>query len=383
MATEASVETILVVDDQPENIDVIVGLLKSHYKVKAARSGEGALKIAFSDNPPDLILLDVMMPEMDGYEVCAQLMINASTQDIPVIFVTALGGDDDETKGFEMGAVDFVTKPISPPTLLARVNTHIELQRAKRGVEKTLSETLSGSVAVLTEILAMANPTAFGRGVRMRKLVRFIVQKLERKDAWQFELAAMLCQVGCVTVPAEVLKKIYQGVFVSEEEMKLFEKHPQTGARLLAKIPRLETVVSMVADQNHPKGAPFNDDPRVRPADVLGPQILKIVLDFEKDMVQGITPQASIQAMEGRKRNYDPTLVAVLSKAVKIKKVEKQIMAAHLEPGMTFAKDVYADSGELILNKGTEVTAPVLKMIQELNSAKGVRQPLVVLVPST
>lgn len=119
---------ILVVDDIPENIHVLIGLLQSKFEVLCAASGKAALDIAFSENPPDLILLDIMMPGMDGYEVCSRLKANPDTWNIPVIFVTGMDQEIDETKGLDYGAVDFVTKPFSPPILQARVEAALRLK---------------------------------------------------------------------------------------------------------------------------------------------------------------------------------------------------------------------------------------------------------------
>jgi putative two-component system response regulator len=123
--------TILVVDDMPDNLIVMGSLLKDIYRVKVASRGEGALRIARSENSPDLILLDIMMPEMDGYEVCRRLKADSATRDIPIIFLTAKSGADEETLGLELGAVDYITKPISPSIVLARVKTHLTMKRAQ------------------------------------------------------------------------------------------------------------------------------------------------------------------------------------------------------------------------------------------------------------
>lgn len=134
---------ILIVDDERFNINVLSELLKPSYKIMAAINGQQALKAAHSANPPDLILLDIMMPGMDGYEVCQRLKADTATRDIPVIFVTAMGQESDETKGLEVGAVDYLRKPISPPIVEARVKTQIalrksmlELQQAYAVIEK-------------------------------------------------------------------------------------------------------------------------------------------------------------------------------------------------------------------------------------------------------
>ncbi|MCW5559002.1 MAG: response regulator [Verrucomicrobiae bacterium] len=133
---------ILIVDDAPENVDVLAAILRGHFQVKVALNGVKALKIAQGDSPPDLILLDVMMPEVDGYEVCRQLAADPRTRDIPVIFCTARIEVDDEARGFELGAVDYLAKPVSPPIVLARVRTHLALRRSRSRLQ-TLSEKLS------------------------------------------------------------------------------------------------------------------------------------------------------------------------------------------------------------------------------------------------
>ncbi len=128
---EATQATILIVDDTPENLAVLSEVLQPTWRVRAANSGRRALQIATSDLPPDLILLDVMMPEMDGYDVIGQLKGDPKTAEIPVIFVTAMDSTEDEERGLDHGAVDYITKPLRPAIVRARVRTHLELKRAK------------------------------------------------------------------------------------------------------------------------------------------------------------------------------------------------------------------------------------------------------------
>ncbi|MDL2291462.1 response regulator, partial [Desulfovibrio sp. OttesenSCG-928-F20] len=134
MASATEKPTILVVDDTPDNITLLTSLLGEQYRNKVATNGVKALKIAKTPPHPDLILLDIMMPEMDGYEVCRQLKAEQATKDIPVIFLTAKSQEGDETMGFELGAVDYITKPITPPILMARVHTHLALGDARKNL---------------------------------------------------------------------------------------------------------------------------------------------------------------------------------------------------------------------------------------------------------
>ena len=140
MAKAPPQKTILIVDDTPINLGVISGALKDTYKTKVATNGEKALAIASSEDKPDLILLDVMMPVMDGYEVCRRLKANSATQNIPVIFLTGQTGTEDETKGFEVGAVDYIHKPFSEAVVKARVHTHLMLREAHEQIARQLVE---------------------------------------------------------------------------------------------------------------------------------------------------------------------------------------------------------------------------------------------------
>ena len=127
--------TILIVDDTPANLALMSSLLKDSYKVKVANCGERALEIAQSDNPPDLILLDIMMPDMDGYEVCRRLKAQESTKDIPIIFITAMADAENESMGFALGAVDYISKPFNKTVVKARIRVHIQLKRQSRLLE--------------------------------------------------------------------------------------------------------------------------------------------------------------------------------------------------------------------------------------------------------
>lgn len=137
---------VLIVDDAVENLQVLSGLLKDKYRVKIAKNGEKALELANASEKPNLILLDVVMPGMSGFEVCAQLKSDESTKNIPVIFITALNEATDETKGFSVGGADFIAKPFHPEVVLARIQTHIELQAAKQKSDTLLKVLLPENV---------------------------------------------------------------------------------------------------------------------------------------------------------------------------------------------------------------------------------------------
>ncbi len=191
---------VLVVDDTPDNLTLISGLLKEHYKVTVASTGEKALKIAASANPPDLILLDIMMPDMDGYTVCDFLKSNIATRDIPVIFLTAKTEVKDEKRGLELGAADYITKPISPPILLARLKTHLTLKAAAdflRNKNGYLENEVNRRVEELDRI-----QDVFGKVVDPR-IRDFLLLDSSRSMADVTQGAVMFCDIRDFTAYAE------------------------------------------------------------------------------------------------------------------------------------------------------------------------------------
>lgn len=243
-------ETILVVDDTPDNLTLMSNLLKETYKVKVANNGEKALKIALGDNPPDLILLDIMMPEMDGYEVCLHLKSEAKTRDIPVIFLTAKADIEDEKKGLDLGAVDYITKPVSPPIVLARIKTHLQLKAAADFL-RDKNEYLETQVANRTQevralqtvtMLAMASlaetrDAATGYHIRRTQLYVEILAKALRKHPkyaafltdeviGTFIKSAPLHDIGKVGIPDCILMKPGR---LSPEEFEIMKTHSAIG----------------------------------------------------------------------------------------------------------------------------------------------------------
>ena len=182
--TSTSKPIVLIVDDVPENLTILMDILSSQYGVKVARSGQRALQQAAKEPKPDLILLDVMMPEMDGYEVCRQLKANPELEQIPVIFVTALDEIEDEKRGFAVGGVDYIVKPIQPAIVKARTRTHIALRTVYRNLEEK-----SAVISEKNELLTYERGLVENIISRMRetdafdpKGLRFLVSPLENTN---------------------------------------------------------------------------------------------------------------------------------------------------------------------------------------------------------
>jgi len=175
--SEAQRPSILIVDDTPENIDVLKEALKDQYSVRPAINGTTALKIANATPPPDLILLDIMMPGMDGYEVMRRLQAEPATRDIPVIFITALADMENEIKGLEAGAVDYITKPFNPPVVRTRVATHLALRQARRTLEIRNEDLLQERMLVEDIIIRMRSHQGFDD-----RHLRYLVAPVDRTN---------------------------------------------------------------------------------------------------------------------------------------------------------------------------------------------------------
>lgn len=255
-SASASAQTILIVDDTPQNLTVLGELLKPHYRIRAANSGERALRAAGTEPRPDIILLDVMMPEMDGHEVLRRLREDERTRKIPVIFITALTATEDEQMGLELGAVDYITKPFNPAIVLARVHTQLELKQARdrladendwleREVARRMHENIliqDLNVRALA-CLAEARDNETGHHiVRTQFYVELLARHLMDHERFRAALAgkrlamvvkaAPLHDIGKVGIPDAILLKPGK---LTVEEFEIMKTHAQIGASAINK----------------------------------------------------------------------------------------------------------------------------------------------------
>jgi putative two-component system response regulator len=241
-----NLKTILIVDDEPGNIDVLKAILKPDYAIRAANSGRLALKIATSDNPPDLILLDVCMPELDGYEAIRLLKDNQRTQGIPVIFVTARCGVDEEALGFALGAEDYIIKPVSAPVVSARVATHLALNDRSRLLDELVRQrtALLEKKTVELEETRMQILRRLGRageyrdnetGMHVLRLSQYVSALghhigLLPSEIESISQAALMHDIGKIGIPDHILLK--PGT-LDAGEFEIVKQHCQIGADII------------------------------------------------------------------------------------------------------------------------------------------------------
>jgi putative two-component system response regulator len=251
--------TILIVDDTPENLTVLAELLQPEYRVLAANSGARALKLAAAEPKPDLILLDVMMPDMDGYEVFGHLRSNSRTRDIPVVFVTAMNAAEDEEYGLELGAVDYIAKPLRPRVVLARVHTQFTLKQAgdflrdqnsflESEVVRRMGENLliqDVSIHALARLAETRDPETGNHLRRTQEYVRSLARYLKSNPRFSAFLtdrnielltkSAPLHDIGKVGIPDHILLKPGR---LSPDEWVTMKTHARLGAEAIEQAER-------------------------------------------------------------------------------------------------------------------------------------------------
>lgn len=252
--------TILVVDDVPTNIAVLIEILRGDYRVLAATNGEQALKIARAEPPPDLILLDVMMPGMSGHEVCERLKSESSTRKIPVIFVTAMNQVEDETKGFALGAVDYITKPVSPPIVKARVKTHLALYDQNRELERMVRERTADLQHTRLEIIKRLGRAGEFRDnetgmhvIRVAHYCRLLgtAVRMNEEDVELLFNAAPMHDIGKIGIRDVVLLKPGR---LDDAEIKIMRQHVPFGGEILGEhADPLLTMAQLIALTHHEK----------------------------------------------------------------------------------------------------------------------------------
>uniref|UniRef100_Q47K65 Response regulator receiver modulated metal dependent phosphohydrolase n=1 Tax=Dechloromonas aromatica (strain RCB) TaxID=159087 RepID=Q47K65_DECAR len=234
-------QSILVVDDSPENIDLLSEVLRDEYRIRVATSGEKALKIVYSDEPPDLILLDIMMPGLSGLEICRRLKANPDRRRIPVIFVTAMSSMDDEKRGLETGAVDYITKPISPPIVKARVRTHLALYDQSRELEHMVQQRTHELLTTRQQIIRRLGRAAEFKDnetgnhvLRMSHYARLIAHAhgLGEEASNVIFNTAPMHDIGKIGIPDSILLKPAK---LDAEEWKVMYQHPIMGAEIIGK----------------------------------------------------------------------------------------------------------------------------------------------------
>jgi response regulator RpfG family c-di-GMP phosphodiesterase len=378
-------ERILLVDDDPNLLAACRRNLRGKFDITTAEGAQQALDLLDPAEPFAVILADMRMPGIDGVQLLAK--VKDIAPDTVRMMLTGNADLESAAQAVNEGQIfRFLTKPCPPELLVKSLAAGLKQHRLITAEKQLLEQTLRGSVQVLTDIISIIKPKAFGRASRIRRCVLQVVDKLGLERRWQYEIAAMLSQLGCVSMPDEILGKFYAGVELDENEQRVYGQHPGVACELIGKIPRLHNVARMIQKQT-------SDDPIADPATLDGDErdvawgalILRAALDLDQLVVHGMKPQLALGILKEDAERYHPTVIEALV-SIDVAMPEFASWAVDVQDlriGMIFDEDVHAINGALLVTKGQEVSETILKSIQRRAEAGSVKGQVRVLIPNT
>lgn len=375
---------ILLVDDDRNVLQGYRRQLHSQFELEFAEDGGQALELLRTRGPFAVLVCDMRMPAMDGVAILA-----AATDIAPETVRIMLTGDVDQKTA--IAAVNdghvfrFLTKPCPAEVLASAIRAGVQQYELVTAEKNLIQQTLTGSVKVLTDVLSLVNHTAFGLVTKIRPLVRELAADLKAEKAWECELAAMLCQIGCVTIPEATMVKAISHQDLSPEERVQYHHHPKIGHDLLANIARLEGVAKIVLyQQKHFDGRGFPADGVKGEAIPLGARILKVAIDVNRLAPHGGDRGQALAEMRQRTGDYDPRVLAALAARVPSQPAMTPIPVtlSDLREGQVLAEEVQSTSGITLMGKGQVVTDSLRLRLLIFSKSASVREPILVYAPA-
>ena len=377
-------ERILCVDDDPNILQAYQRALRKQFHLEPALGGEEALAAIREQGPYAVVVSDMRMPGMDGVELLS--LVRQLAPDTVRMMLTGNADQQTAIDAVNEGCIfRFLTKPCPPENFAKALRAAIEQHRLITAERELLTKTLGGTIKVLTDVLGLVNPIAFGRASRVHRLAVRLSKELGAEKAWLVEIASLLCQIGCISVPEETLNKVYKREGLSDAEVRALEGQSEIGRDLLRRIPRLEEAADIVAYQDKLY------DGRGMPADgirgqqiPLGSRILKLALDWDTLISSGMDEAMAIAQINDREGWYDPDVVEALRRALNIKSVHvlRHVRVHEMIDGAVLADDVRSIRGTLLCARGQEITPSMRARLKRYVANVGVQGPIGIFVPA-
>ena len=366
---------ILFVDDDPLALEGLSRSVYREFKADLAEGPEAGLEKVKNDGPYIVVISDMRMPVMDGAEFFSRVRILAP--DSIRVMLTGYADTEAAMRAVNEGRIfRFLNKPVTAEDLTLTLRACVAQYDLMLREKELLEKTLAGAIRVLSEVLHLANPVAFNKGTRICQYVRHIAGKLCLSDTWQYEIAAMLSELGCLTLTPDLLEAIHAGEPLTPEHEKRYAQHPQIAHDLLARIPRLELVADMILQQ---KEVPTDllrslspDAESVR----RGAQMLRVSLAFDRLLSTGSERQDALLALSRNPAEYDAKMVAAL-KDFRTSRGPTELRAIDvrdLRTGMILNEHLRSTTGMLLAAKGQEVSHALVKAVHnfvEVGTVKG------------
>jgi response regulator RpfG family c-di-GMP phosphodiesterase len=372
---------ILCVDDEENVVRALERTLRGIFEIETALGAEQALE-KLAAGRYAVVMSDLRMPGMNGIEFLSEV------KDLyPDAVRLILTGNADLTAAIsavnEGRIFQFLTKPCGPDNLrqaLASALKQYELIIAER---ELLEETLNACVAGMVEVLSLTNPAAFGRTLRVRQYVAHMANKLVLPNSWQYDLAAMLSQLGCIAIPGEILEKINAGIAPSPEEQKTYHGHPAIGSSLLARIPRMKPIADMILHQM--TSVAELDKGELRRETVLGAGMLGVAVFLEAAVSRGTPGQDAVAYMRARPTIYSQPLVAAIQSVelASVGREPKAVLLRDLQLDMVVNQDIWTRDGLFVMPKGQTVSTLIMARLKAFGKSRGIVEPISVLAPAS
>ena len=380
MSNTADLPRILLVDDEPNLLDGFRRQLRREFSVETAVGAAKGLFALGQEKAFEVIVSDFLMPGINGAEFLA-----AARRAAPNATRMLLTGHTDLSDAaitVNQGQVfRMLLKPVDHETMTAALNDCVAQHRLIIGQRELLEQTLRGSVKALTDVLALASPTAFGRGARMRRVASAVLDKVQVEDRWAVELAVEMSQLGMVSLPPSVAAKLNIGAELSETEQAMVDKLPDVAEEIISPIPRLTAVAEAIRySRKGFDGSGLPDDGTMRDRIPFGARLLHLVQDYDVLLMQGMSPVSALTTMRSHARRYDPVLMEAFA-GIAIAGTEgvRGVMLDDLECGMVLAVPVTSKTHVLLVNAGQEVTMGLINRLHNFASLEdGVTEPLIV-----
>ncbi len=377
-------EKILFVDDDTNLLAALQRTQRKQFDLDIASSGEAGLAQIQKSGPYAVVVSDMRMPIMNGAQFLAK--VRDLQPDSIRIVLTGQSDMKDAIDAVNRGNIfRFLTKPCSNEALTQTLEAALGQYRLVHAEKELLEKTLQGTVKVLAEVLSLVNPVAFGRATRLKRYIHHMLLILKPDQAWQFEIAALLSQIGCVTMPPDVLQKHFSNEPLSKNEQLMLDGFPGVGRELLAAIPRLEQAAQMIARQqeswNPALGA---TDLKQLDAVTLGAQMLGLALQYDRLLSQGLTSGQAFDELLQTPAQFDARLVACLKEGLDTQEITLDAQTVdvwNLQTGMILDEPIKTFKGVLLVPKAQTISETLLKYLQNFARRGDIEEQVRVLVP--
>jgi len=371
---------ILFVDDDINLLDGFKRSLRDAFEVVTAESGEAGIEILKNDGPFTVIVSDYKMPGMDGVK-----FLSRARESSPRSVRMLLTGYADINTAIEAvnksNIFRLIIKPCPTEELLEILNDGVEWQRLMMVEKELLEKTLSGSIKVLTDVLTLVSPRAFSHASRSRRVAKLIANYMGIKNTWLVEIAAMLSQIGCVTIPDAIIEKVFAGKPLSADEREMYDTYPKVGADIIKNIPRLEKVAQLI--ELLPPYIDGSGSIHPVPAHIpVEAKILQLALDHDLLVMSGLDLASALVEINKREGHYDVKAVKGLEKLISEEnKYEiKQMLIKNLTDNMILMEDVYTRDNVLVVARGEVVTRSMKLRLMNFMANSGIKDYVKVIV---